>query len=78
MGRVTGISGGEIEVSGLEDQARIGDRLVLRRGKRDDLHGEVLAIGAEHIRMLPDTAPERASIGDAVLLFQTPEFAPDN
>ncbi|KUP94751.1 FliI/YscN family ATPase [Tritonibacter horizontis] len=78
MGRVTGIAGGEIEVSGLERQARIGDRLVLRRGKKDDLHGEVLAIGADHIRMLPDTAPERASIGDAVLLFPTPDFAPDD
>lgn len=78
MGRVTGISGGEIEVSGLEKQARIGDRLVLRRGKKDDLHGEVLAIGADHVRMLPDTAPERTSIGDAVLLFPTPEFAPDD
>lgn len=78
MGRVTRISGGEIEVSGLERQARIGDRLLLRRGKKDDLHGEVLAIGSDHIRMLPDTAPERASIGDAVLLFPTPEFAPDD
>ncbi len=78
MGRVSGISGGEIEVSGLEKQARIGDRLVLRRGKKDDLHGEVLAIASDHIRMLPDTAPERASIGDAVLLFPTPEFAPDD
>ena len=31
MGRVCGISGGEIEISGLAQEARIGDRLVLAR-----------------------------------------------
>lgn len=76
MGRVTGISGGEIEVSGLHGQARLGDRLVLRRGPKDELHGEVLSLREDHIRMLPDSAPDRAAIGDPVLLYPVPEFAP--
>ncbi|MFY0308550.1 FliI/YscN family ATPase [Leisingera sp. D0M16] len=78
MGRVTGISGGEIEVSGLASAARIGDRLVLRRGPKDELHGEVLKIGGNNISMLPDRAPDGAAIGDAVLLHPSPEFAPSD
>lgn len=78
MGRVTGISGGEIEVSGLAGQARLGDRLVLRRGPRDEVHGEVLALNGDMVRMLPDSSPDRAAIGDPVLLYPVPEFAPDN
>lgn len=76
MGRVTGISGGEIEISGLAKVARIGDRLVLRRGPGDELHGEVLKINGSNISMLPDRAPDRAAIGDAVLLRPSPDFAP--
>lgn len=78
MGRVTGISGGEIEVSGLASAARIGDRLVLRRGSNDELHGEVLKISGNSISMLPDRAPDGAAIGDAVLLHPSPEFAPSD
>ncbi len=78
MGRVTGIAGGEIEVSGLQEQARLGDRLVLRRGPKDELHGEVLSLRDDHIRMLPDSAPDRAAIGDPVLLYPVPEFSPSD
>lgn len=78
MGRVTGIAGGEIEVSGLQEQARLGDRLVLRRGPKDELHGEVLSLRDDHIRMLPDSAPDRAAIGDPVLLYAVPEFSPSD
>ncbi|CUI01487.1 FliI/YscN family ATPase [Leisingera aquaemixtae] len=78
MGRVTGIAGGEIEISGLASVARIGDRLVLRRGPGDELHGEVLKIKGNNISMLPDRAPDGAAIGDAVLLHPSPEFAPSD
>jgi flagellum-specific ATP synthase len=78
MGRVTGIAGGEIEISGLASVARIGDRLVLRRGPDDELHGEVLKIKGNNISMLPDRAPDGAAIGDAVLLHPSPEFAPSD
>ncbi|MFW8633971.1 FliI/YscN family ATPase [Cribrihabitans pelagius] len=76
MGRVSGITGGEIEVEGLAGTARIGDRLILRRGPGNELHGDVLAIGGSKISMLPDRSPEGAAVGDPVLLYPAPEFAP--
>ncbi|NVK17032.1 MAG: FliI/YscN family ATPase [Rhodobacteraceae bacterium] len=78
VGRVTGISGGEIEISGLAAAARIGDRLVLRRGPQNSLHGEVLKISGSKISMLPDRAPDGAAIGDPVLLHPSPEFSPSD
>jgi flagellum-specific ATP synthase len=78
MGRVSGISSGEIEIAGLEREARIGDRLVLRRGPNDELHGEVLKIYNNKISMLPDRAPDRVAMGDRVTLHPAPDFAPGN
>ena len=78
VGRVIGIVGGEIEISGLQNIARIGDRLVLRRGPNDELHGEVLKIEASKISMLSDKTPDRVAIGDAVLLYPAPQFAPSD
>ncbi len=78
MGRVAGIAGGEIEISGLASVARIGDRLILRRGPGDELHGEVLKINGSSISMLPDRAPDRVAIGDPVLLRPSPDFAPSD
>ena len=78
VGRVTGITGGVIEISGLGNTARIGDRLVLKRQDGDELSGEVMMINVNYISMLPDTAPNRVAIKDPVLLYPTPEFAPDD
>jgi flagellum-specific ATP synthase len=78
VGRVTGISGGVIEISGLGTAARIGDRLVLKRQDGDKLAGEVMMINSIHISMLPDVAPNRVAINDPVLLYPTPDFAPDD
>ncbi|WP_083096702.1 FliI/YscN family ATPase [Pseudophaeobacter leonis] len=78
MGRVSGISSGEIEIAGLEREARIGDRLVLSRGPNDELHGEVLKINNNKISMLPDRAPDRVAMGDRVTLHPAPDFAPGN
>ncbi|KAE9630777.1 FliI/YscN family ATPase [Parasedimentitalea maritima] len=76
MGRVTGISGGVVEISGLGTDARIGDRLVLKRQDGDKLSGEVMMINSNYISMLPDVAPNKVAISDPVLLYPTPEFAP--
>ena len=78
VGRVTGIVGGVIEVSGLTSTARIGDRLILKRQDGDNLSGEVMMINSNFVSMLPDVAPNRVAISDPVLLYPTPEFAPDD
>jgi len=78
VGRVTGISGGVVEISGLGNAARIGDRLVLKRQDGDQLPGEVMMINNRYISMLPDFAPNKVAINDPVLLYPTPDFAPDD
>lgn len=76
VGLVSGVAHGVIEVSGLTDHARIGDLLTLHRRTGPDLEGEVLHVGAEHIHMIPGSAPDGASLGDRVSLKPSPEFAP--
>jgi len=76
VGRVTGITGGVIEISGLGSTARIGDRLILQRQDGDKLSGEVMMINSNFISMLPDVAPNKVAISDPVLLYPTPEFSP--
>lgn len=76
VGRVAGVVRGVIEISGLADQARIGDHLILRRRSGSELQGEVLRVGSDQIQMLPGAAPDGVSLGDPVLLEQMPAFAP--
>ncbi len=78
VGRVVGVSDGVVTVSGLSHLARIGDRGLLRRGPGDELSGEIMKIEGDTVSMLPDTAPDRIRIGDAVLLDPTPIFAPSD
>jgi len=76
VGLVSGVAHGVIEISGLTKQARIGDLLTLQRGSGPDLAGEVLHVGANHIHMMPNSAPDGVSLGDRVCLDPSPDFAP--
>jgi len=76
VGRVVGVSGGVIQISGLAGVVRIGDHLTLRRNPGSSLKGEVLQVFNDLVNMLPETAPDGVAIGDPVILHGTPEFAP--
>ncbi len=76
VGRVAGISGGVIQVSGLADKVRIGDQVTLRRNPGNPLQGEVLQVIGDLVNMLPDTTADGVAVGDPVILRGTPEFAP--
>lgn len=76
MGLVSGVASGVIEVGGLTDHAKIGDHLTLQRREGAELEGEVLHVGADHIHMLPGSAPDGVSLGDRVFLAPVPAFAP--
>ncbi len=76
VGRVSGVAGGVVQISGLSDAVRIGDRLTLRRDPGGPLVGEVLQVRDTLVDMLPDTAPDGVAIGNAVVLRGTPDFAP--
>jgi flagellum-specific ATP synthase len=76
LGRVAGISGGVIQVSGITNDARIGDHMTLHRKSGNQLAGEVLQIFNDLVNMLPDTTPDGVAIGDRVVLQGTPDFSP--
>ncbi len=76
VGRVIGVRGGAIQLSGLARDAHIGDHVVLTRNPGRPLAGEVLQIENEVVHMLPDTAPDGVAIGDRAVLHPVPAFAP--
>lgn len=76
VGRVVGVEGNIIRVSGLAQEAQIGDHLVLSRARGMSLAGEVLRIGSDVIDMLPDTAADGVALNDPVTLHKIPPLAP--
>ncbi len=76
VGRVAGVTGGVIQISGLSDDVRIGDQVTLRRSSGSPLEGEILQIFKDFVNMLPDSAPDGVAINDPVIARGTPEFAP--
>lgn len=76
VGRVVGVHGGSIRISGLAQDAHIGDHLVLNRDPGTPLAGEVLQIDGDLVYMLPDSAADGVAIGDRAVLHPVPEFAP--
>ena len=76
FGRVTRISEGLIDVSGLEYKAKTGDVLTLERHSGETLTGEVLQISDGIVRMLPEQAPTAVALDDRVKLETTHRFAP--
>jgi len=75
IGRVTKVEGEALEVQGLQDRARLGDRLQLRT--RDGLFdAEVLALEAGCVRVLPDQRPDKVRLGDTAILVGARQIAP--
>lgn len=68
VGRVTSTDGHTIVLSGLEDEAQLGDRLRLVRRDGTYLMGDVLSLSSDGITMLPDAPPHRIALADRVTL----------
>lgn len=77
VGRVISTDGHTICVSGLEDEARLGDRLRLLRNDGSILAGDVLCLSGEVLTMLPDALPQRVALADRVMLSGRPLIHPD-
>lgn len=77
VGRVIAAQGGVLHVSGLDRQARIGDRAVVTRRDGTSLKGEVIQLMTEGIVLLPDTASDGIALGDRVTLSRGGTIAPD-
>ncbi|WP_406647037.1 FliI/YscN family ATPase [Aliisedimentitalea scapharcae] len=76
VGRVVAVQGGSIKLSGLAQDACIGDLLELKRLNGTTLNGEVIQIEDETVFMLPETTPEKVAVGDPAALSPVPDFAP--
>lgn len=76
VGRIAEIGRGTLLVTGLAQDAALGDR-VLIRGKGAVMGGEVLALAQSGMTVLPEGAADGLVIGDAVELTGRAEIAPD-
>jgi flagellum-specific ATP synthase len=76
VGRVSELSHGLLEVSGLTRGAALADRVEIE-GRDGVLGGEVLRMARDRITVLADGGAEGLEIGDAVLLAGRAEIAPD-
>lgn len=77
VGRVVAVQGGVLQVSGLDQHARIGDRAELTRRDGSPLKGEVIQLLPEGIVLLPDAAIEGVALADRVTLSRGGTIAPD-
>lgn len=76
VGRVRAVQGHVIEVVGLEEVVRLGDRLRLFRSDGSHLEGEVLTLAPDCIRMLPDSISTRVALADSVIALGQATIAP--
>lgn len=77
VGRVREIDSGILRVSGLSKDARMGDRLEVRRGDGTRVEGEVLRLSHQTISILPDEEMEGIALDDRVRLMGEATLAPD-
>lgn len=77
VGRVLGVSAGMVQVGGLVDVARVGDRAFVHIEKQE-IAGEIVKLDATGAHVLVDGTPDGVSIGDRVRLEPPPAFAPDD
>ena len=76
VGRVTGVSGGTVQVGNMTDSARVGDRAAVTVGAQQML-GEVVKLDWKSVHLLMEGEAAGLSIGDRVVFSGTPTFAPD-
>lgn len=77
IGRITELSHGILDVSGLSNEVALSDRVEIH-GADGVIGGEVLRLTRDRITVLSDAAIERLEIGDAVLVSGRATIAPDN
>ncbi len=78
MGRVAGVSGGLIDVTGLGERAGIGDKLLISRRGGSPLSAEVVGFSKNLVRVLPDGPSTHITVGDCVRMSKSGTFAPDD
>lgn len=77
VGRITELSHGMLDVSGLTRELALSDRVEIC-GREGVIGGEVLRLSRASATVLSDGLSERLEIGDAVMVSGKAEIAPDN
>ena len=78
VGRVTGVNGGVVHVSGLGHIARIGDQIRLDRRDKLPLRGEIVQLSGQEAVILAESSPEGVSLNDRVSLLDCADIAPSD
>ena len=78
IGRVSAVQGNTLRISGLSSEARLGDRVDIRRRSGAPLSGEVIRLEAASVMVLPESSPEGVALGDRVILGQAEAIAPSH
>ena len=68
LGRVSGVEAGVLRIAGLGGQARIGDRITVRRTLGGAMPGEVIQLQGETLIALAADALDGIALGDRVSL----------
>jgi len=76
VGRISALGGGTVTVTGLSDEAALGDLVELPRGTGAKMRGEVLTLAPSSITVLPDGDAEGLQIGDRVILLGQDGISP--
>lgn len=74
LGRVAEVARGTVRVTGLEQTARLGDRVLIG----GTLGGEVLNLSTDGVTVLTEGPPEGLRIGTEVMLAGASDIAPDD
>ncbi|MEL6377928.1 MAG: flagellum-specific ATP synthase FliI, partial [Pseudomonadota bacterium] len=76
VGRISAADGAVMTVTGLNDCAKIGDRVSVSRHSSKPLDGEIIQLADGHATVLPDAQLEGIAIGDKVLLMDPAQIRP--
>lgn len=76
VGRVASVGSGTVSVTGLSEEAALGDLVHLPKGSGTSERGEIIRIDPGDVTVLPDGTAEGFQIGDAVLLGEQDALAP--
>ena len=76
IGRVRGVTGNTLMISGLANVARFGDRVRISRREMEDVFGEVIKLSADALTVLAETDLTGVSLGDRVHLLPPQVLSP--
>lgn len=78
VGRVSGVEGGVVHLSGIDGFARIGDRIAILRAGKEPLSGEVVQLNEGALTMLPDGPLDGIALGDRATVHAPTSIYPSD